>query len=690
MLKSAIKDLPVAEISQLLSEAGGQGNSSQFFVQLGEHSASSTLVLGVETDPEAPFTLHEDFALQLTVLLREPIDTAALLGSPAVFMRLNGGKLVPMHGLVGGIQASRKASDPAALDVTLVSPLHLLKKRRHNRVFVDRNALDIATELLRDALGDLCDIQIAADQPEPAAMLTQYEETDYAFIRRILAREGIFIHLSQAEQRTQLYLTSQLSDVPEAKTILRLPYMTNSGAAKDKDHINHVERRYQLAPSAIHLKDYNPDTGFDLNIAGHSETGGNAGDTEHWGLNYPTPEAGQQLEKRLAGYHYWQSQVIELVTSAKGMLPGQIIALTGHPAHSGNYRVVQVAFSGDQSSLNNSGGGSREFQCRVWVLPLDIDYIPYCPPRDSLPLALSARITEEVDEQGCYRLRYPFDERADGDGYSSSPTRNAQPFGGSDHGMHFPLAKSSEVVVSGLNGDLDRPVILGALFNHEAPDLVTRDNAHTNLIQTRGGHTLRMDDTAQQAHILLATAEDKNRLLLDASEDNEKAELVSDEGDVEIQAGRNMLLQSGSDMVVTVGEDQQVEIGGDETLLTETGDIQVSAGENFILDAAEDIQWRAETGNLSISAGADMHMEAEGQRFDEVRNGDYQVQVEQGEYLLQAGGDISMVSESGNLTLKNGAAQIQITADGSLLLEAAQIELVSDNILASGGALSNN
>lgn len=684
-----IKPLPLAKISAHLAEVTGNSNGSQFFVQLGEHT--DALVLRVHTDEQHPVTLHEDFRLHLTLLAREPLDLDTLMGRPAVFLRFDGGRLVPLHGVVAGFQASRKVGDPAALDLVLASPLHLLQKQRHNRVFVDRNALDIAHELLRDALGHLCDVHRKATPPPAAAMITQYQETDYDFIRRILAREGLFIHLSQGEARTNLYLVNRLSDVPEAHHIFRLPYLTNSGAAKDRDHVSFLARHHELAPAAIHLKDYDPDTGYDLNIHGKHPTGGQAGATEHWGLNYATPDQGEQLARRLAAHHSGQSQLLELVTTSPGLLPGHILDISGHGQYDGSYRVVRLAFSGDQSSLNNSGGSSQEFRCRAWVLPLTVDYVPGLLSRGNLPLALSARITQEVDAQGCYRVRYPFDDpQQAGGGYSSPPTRLLQAFGSTDHGMHFPLARDSEVVIAGLNGDLDRPVILGAVFNHQAPDLVNHNNARSNLIVTRGGHTLRMEDQPDQQHLLLATPQHKNRLRLDATRNAHQAELVSEEGHVDILAGQNLLLQSGSSLFATVGEDQQIEIGGNETLLTEQGDIQITAGQDLILDAAQDIHWRTEQGSLAMTVAADMTLESGGQRFDEIRAGDYSLTVAQGNYLLQAAGDLVLVAEDGNLTLKNGGGLVQITAEGNLLLEAPEINLLSDNILAAGGALANN
>lgn len=51
---------------------------------------------------------------------------------------------------------------------------------------------------------------------------------------------------------------------------------------------------------------------------------------------------------------------------------------------------------------------------------------------------------------------------------------------------------------------------------------------------------------------------------------------------------------------------------------------------------------------------------------------------------------IGDLKEEGAITLKNATGQIQITSEGNLLLEGPDIELHSDNILVTGGALANN
>lgn len=690
----------LAEINAFLSEVQGKGNTSQFFLQLGEQSAIRHLVMLVKSDPQKPVSLHSDFHLLITVLPQDPLELTELIGKPATFCRLDGGQLVPLHGVIANISASKEVSDPGALDILLASPLHLLKKQRHNRVYVDRPSTEVIKEILQTTLGHLCDVEVLAKPTKTSKqqLNTQYQESDYDFVQRVLAREGLFVFCAQGQERTALKIIKSFYDLPASdRPVFKLPYVQNSGSPKDQDQINLVEAFHDLAPRHIELNNYDPDSGLDLKVKSQSIAGGQTASTEIWGLNYSTPEEGKQLADQSAACHEWRRQLLRFVTNAAGLLPGHQIEVIPQPPfkpgaspYEGNYRVISLNLYGDQSSLNNSGGTGKEFLCEAYVLPLEVDYRPEYQPRTSLPMTLSARITQEVDEQGCYRLQYPFDQENQKETASSLPVRQLQAFGGPDHGMHFPLAEDTEVVISGLNGDLDRPVILGALFHQEAPDLVTSDNARTNLIQTRGGQTLCMDDQPEKEHILLATPESKNRLLLDATTDAHKAELISEEGDVEILAGKNLLLQSGGSQFNTVGEDQQIEIGGSETLLTEEGDIQLNAGQNLMMDATENIQWRAEEGHLSLSTGVDLLMESEGQRFDAVKEGDYSLAVEQGSYLAEVDQDLGMTSASGNILLETSGGTLQISSEGDLLLEGGNIELTADSILVAGSELANN
>ena len=323
------------------------------------------------------------------------------------------------------------------------------------------------------------------------------------------------------------------------------------------------------------------------------------------------------------------------------------------------------------------------------AVPAGKPYVPVLPQRKLIASSITATIAEEVDAAGNYQIRLPFDDRTDADGDASIPTRLSQPFGGSDHGMHFPLTKGTEVIISFENGDVDRPTILGAVYNESAPSVVTNANAYENLIRTRGNHELLLDDTPNNEKIQLNTEEQKNRLQLNATDDNQLAELHSEEGDVEIFAGKSMQVQSGQNFNVDVGENHEVVVKGDYSLMTEEGDINHQSGKNLQLTAKEDLTWVTEEGELNVQVGDKLILEAANGISTHVVSGNHSIVVEDGGYELEASANIS-VSAGESITLTQGKGSIQIDSNGNLTLDGPSVEIVADKIVIKGGSVANN
>ena len=81
-----------------------------------------------------------------------------------------------------------------------------------------------------------------------------------------------------------------------------------------------------------------------------------------------------------------------------------------------------------------------------------------------------------------------------GEGQASCWVRMAQPYAGAQHGMSFPLLKGTEVIVTFIDGDPDRPIILGALPDARHPSVVTKDSPSANRIVTVSGIAMEGQD----------------------------------------------------------------------------------------------------------------------------------------------------------------------------------------------------
>ena len=91
----------------------------------------------------------------------------------------------------------------------------------------------------------------------------------------------------------------------------------------------------------------------------------------------------------------------------------------------------------------------------------------------------------ELDDQGRYKVILPFDLSGRENGKASTFLRMMQPYAGSNHGMHFPLHKGTEVLLTFIDGDPDRPVIAGAVPNPDHPSLLKDENQSMAVITPR-------------------------------------------------------------------------------------------------------------------------------------------------------------------------------------------------------------
>jgi len=100
-----------------------------------------------------------------------------------------------------------------------------------------------------------------------------------------------------------------------------------------------------------------------------------------------------------------------------------------------------------------------------------------------------------IDEQGRYRIRFLFDTAGPGERRASHRVRMAQPHAGAGFGMHFPLNPGVEVLLAFVNGDPDRPIVVGAVPNPVTPTPVDAAVRRLNRIKTETGVLFEIGDS---------------------------------------------------------------------------------------------------------------------------------------------------------------------------------------------------
>ncbi|RFA29862.1 hypothetical protein CAI21_08490 [Alkalilimnicola ehrlichii] len=677
-------------------------STSHYELDIQQVAAGTFTVTGFKSQRHV---LSDDYCFIIEATAPTGFDGNPLLGSEACLSMRWSGQKSRIHGVISKVNFTREGSDGPVFRLELSSPLWRLKKARHNRVFLDKTVEEIVTEVLEEAgIGsEAFEFELNGDYPQ-REYIVQFDESDYDFISRQLAFDGVFFGFEQTERRAVVLFADDASALSERLGMVHLPYVVQSGQDRLSEAVFQFSREWAVNTANLILKDSNdrtPDQRLEVETETRSDVYA-VGTAYLYGEHFGDDAEGQRLAKLRQELLDWQRDVVIMRSDCRGLMPGRRLSLSDCPerAVNGDWLVIAVEHSGDQNAAQAYGGDAQGMTYEN-TLHLIRAGTPYRPPvlekRRETATTFHGQVETaggdyaHVDEDGRYRIRLPFDLSDRPDAEASHPVRLMQPYGGGEHGIHFPLHAGTEVLVGCLNGDLDRPLILGALNNANTPSPVTAANRSQNVLRTWGGNELVMDDRLGEERIELFTRDRENILTLDATEGAHKLRMASEKGDVELYAGRNMLIESGENQTVEVGADQDITVEQSQRLMTKEGEIEYQAATDFLLKADENVRVTAENQDLELDAGQDLVVQT-GNAFSlNVADEDIRFLVEQGDFALDSAGAITVKGQgNGNIHIGQSGGAIEITADGNLTVDAPKVEITGGNIAIKGQNLGEN
>ena len=220
------------------------------------------------------------------------------------------------------------------------------------------------------------------------------------------------------------------------------------------------------------------------------------------------------------------------------MLPGFTFTLENHYRKGVNqsYLITDIDHEGNQtgyllSGIGVGGGGDEEnkvnYRNYFTAIPGTVQFRPEAKTeKPKISGTISGMIDAagsgqyaELDSQGRYKILFPFDLSGRTGGKASNWVRMAQPYVGSDHGMHFPLHKGTEVLITFIDGDPDRPVIAGAVPNPETPSRVNGDNQSKSRLVSASGNEFHMEDAVGSERIILNSPNQQSFIRIGAPND---------------------------------------------------------------------------------------------------------------------------------------------------------------------------
>ncbi len=358
-----------------------------------------------------------------------------------------------------------------------------------------------------------------ADDYVEREYVVQYLESDLNFIQRWCEHEGISYYFLQEGGSPEegeigkVVFADKNDHFPTIVGQSTIPFVSlGSGDSKvrpwtEPESALAFSLQQKVHPAKVVLKEYNwQTTSVDLRVETEVDSQAAFATFYEYGDHYKNQSEGKKLAEVRAQEIKCRKKIFSGISSAKALRAGYKFTLSKHPRSDFNqeYLLTEVRHYGSQA-IEYVGGLSgaptyyNEFTALQTTTPFRPERIT---PKPRVHGIYSGKIDgaddgtnhAQLDDQGRYKVKIPFDLSANQSGTASRWIRMGQPFGGKGRGMHAPLPKGTEVGLIHANGDPDRPVIAFCLPNPETPSMVTGANQNQQVIQSGSGNKIVIND----------------------------------------------------------------------------------------------------------------------------------------------------------------------------------------------------
>lgn len=566
--------------------------------------------------------LSRPYRFDIELVSDQPdIDLDQVLEQPATLTIRRAEGDIPFHGILAEFEMLQAYGEHVFYRAVLVPKFWWLTLTTHNQIFLNKTLPQILEAVLKDAGLTKADFELRLQNGYSAwEYVCQYGESHFNFASRWMERDGIHYYFEQTEAGEKLIITDTSlahTAMPQGK---ELTYAQPSGLEGEhwEETVTGFSCRQRLLPKDVMMKDYNYRRPS-LELTGQARvTDRGRGEVYLYGDHFCTPEEGERLAAIRAEELLCRQREFTGQSRIPFLRPGYTFDLSDHYRSDYNqtYLTIGVEHQGSQAAWLISGltDTLEEFEKQPFYrnrfTAIEANR-RYRPPRSTpkarcygtinavIDAAGSGRYAE-LDEMGRYKVVLPFDRSGRKDGKASAFLRMMQPYGGEDHGMHFPLHKGTEVLLVFIDGDPDRPVIAGAVPNPDHPSPVAAGNSTMNAITTSGQNKIHMEDQAGSQRILMHSPTADSFVRIGAPNDPATQKNFGDTPDyhfnqenkdgIALVTGQCLSIQAGTVNKVILGENTSTYVGFvGKVVLGERTDGTLGHRLNFALLAQTDV-----------------------------------------------------------------------------------------------------
>lgn len=601
--------------------------------------------------------------------------------------------------------------------------LWFLNLRHTSVIFQNKTVQEIITDIFNGAgmSSDMYRFELQGTH-NAREYCVQYRETEFNFISRLMEEEGIFYYFEHDNSRHIMVIADNAA-VHQPIESPEVPFNEPSGMVPEQEYVYEYRSLRQLRPNMVILRDFNylnPSLNLEVEKA-IDEVPGGFFVYDYPGL-YQDQGAGNDVTQlRFEGYRTDMELYIGK-SVCRRFIPGYRFKLTDHPRTSFNqeYLITRVRSTGAQTLGEDLSEEGIQYSNEIECIRSSVTYRPARKtPKPIVEGVQTAFVVgpsgEDIyfDDYGRVKVQFHWDRIGQRNENSSCWVRVSDGYAGQKHGIQFTPLIGDEVIVSFLEGDPDRPIITGRVYNGENMPHLQPQNKIQNLILTPYQHKLLFDDKGTT--IILNTGGRETISLSDGSETKSDygnninistadghfihlAQGTAAQGITISTVKANLMVFDDMNHNITIqtenghkivldDQNQKIDIesaGGHIIEIDDSAGTIVAKdanGENsFTITAGSGIAVESQTGNINISAPSGA------------------VNIEAGEINMNAGGNINMsagadVSISGMNIKSEGSIEVsmkgtKISGEGTdCSLKGAMVSIEASAVLTLKGGI---
>jgi type VI secretion system secreted protein VgrG len=607
------------------------------------------------------------------------VDHSKLLGkNVTVNLAQPGGKQRHFNGIVSkfsltAVDENQQRNKIYSYRATVVPQIWLLTRIASCRIFQEKTVPQIVESVLRER--GYTDIRKQLmNSYRSWEYCVQYRETDFNFISRLMENEGIYYYFEHESGKHTLVLCDAPTAHKPAPGYSSLKFDETDVGSGD-DYIWNWVIGHEIQSGKVELRDYNfitPGTSLSKQTSVETPVSGGASlEIYDYPGGYTTSDEGKLYAEVRSLEAASPFAIAHGTSSARGIFAGCTFKLSDHPVckeEDDEYLITSISYqlrSDDMGAGVGKSSGEAGYECQVTCMRKPYKFHPpRITPKPVVQGPQTALVTgpsgEEIylDKYGRVKVQFPWDREGKKDEKSSCWVRVSQNWAGKRWGIVFHPRIGQEVIVEFLEGDPDRPIITGRVYNAEnMPPYALPQN------QTQSGIKSRSS--------LNGTTENYNEIMFEDKKGSEKI-VIHAEKDQSIEVEHDEAHWVGHDRTKTIDHDETTQVKHDRTETVDNDEtITIHGNRNETVDKDETITI---AGNRSETVDKDETITIAGNRTET---------VQKDENITLAKNRTTSIGEAENLTIgKDRATSIagkdELSVGKTLTISAAdEITLIT-------------